>query len=259
MALNQTIITDIINNCTKQLIDLESFVGVMNTDTQNYYYEYFDKITASDDYEFEAAMIPAVPKTDVWSMWQIFPTTPPYFLINYLNSYFKKFQGGQDTYLHDNSITVPVKYADAVFHSMGFKLASFNVEAPDFYEFGEVEVTSGGGLAYTALGGFQTDDWSRPYGVNTNPVSYTGYVPTTRVELYNYSYSQITFDILFNCIDEFGNVFQHRVTSTILPDETLDFGSATKISSVFGIDNSSLVYYGSTGDGLKIRVKTLEL
>jgi hypothetical protein len=54
-------------------------------------------------------------------------------------------------------------------------------------------------------------------------------------------------------------VFQHRVTSTILPDETLDFGSATKLSAVFGIDNSSLVYYGSTGDGLQIRVKELAL
>lgn len=259
MALNPTTVTEIINNCTKQLIDLESFVSLMNTDTANYFHEYFKKFTADDDYEFESSTIPYVPQTDDWNILKIFPTTPPYTVITAMDSYFRKFAGGQDTYLHDNSLTVPVKYADYVYRALQYKMASFNVEAPDLFEFGEVEVTSGGVLAYTASGSFQTDDWSRAYGVNTNPVSYTGYAPTTRVELYNYSYTQIVFDILFNCKDQYGNVFQHRVTNTIQPDETLDFGSATKVSGIFGIDNTSSVYYGSSGDGLKIRVKELIL
>jgi hypothetical protein len=259
MAISASTIQEIIYNCTKQLIDLESFVDLMNTDTPSYFHEYFTRISQDDDYDFESAMIPYVPQTDNWDLWKIFPFTPPSALIIALDSYFKKFFGGQDTYLHNNGITVPVKYADAVLQACNYKLASFNVEAPDLFEFGNVSVASGGTLVYTASGSFQTDDWSRAYGVNINPVPYTGYAPTTRVELYNYSYDPISFDIIFNCKDEYGNVFQKRISDTIQPDETLDFGSATKVSGVFGIDGTSTFYYGSSGDGLKIRVKTLTL
>jgi hypothetical protein len=259
MALPTSTIVEIINNCTKQIIDLQSFCDIMNTDTAGYFHEYFTKFTQDDDYVFESTMIPAVPKTDTWDNDILFKYSPPYSVIQYLNAYFSKFDGGQDTYFQDNGLTVPVQYADGVFKAEEFKLASFNVEAPDLYEFGSVEVASGGALVYTASGAFQTDDWSRPYGENINPVVYTGYAPTTRVEIYNDSYNAITFDITFNCVDEFGNVFQHQLTDTVQPDEAVDFGSATKVSGVFGIDASSQVYYASTGDKLVVRVKTLVL
>lgn len=258
MALKDTI-TEIINNCTKQIIDLDSFCTVMNTDTANYFHEYFPKYSQDDDYEFENNTIKYTSVTDNWDKWGIFKYTPPYTVILALDGYFRRFGGGQDTYLHDNGITVSKDYADAVLQSLNYKLASFNVEAPDYFEFGDVEVASGGALVYTAGGAFQTDDWSRGYGVNTSPVQYIGYTPTTRVELYNDSYNPISFDILFNCRDEYGNIFQHRVTGSLDADEAMDVNTTTRISGIFGIDASSEVYYASTGDILRVRVKELVL
>ena len=65
MALKDTI-AEIIANCTKQIIDLDSFVTLMETDTASYFHEYFPKFSEDDDYEFESSMVPAVPKTDTW-------------------------------------------------------------------------------------------------------------------------------------------------------------------------------------------------
>lgn len=252
MAISTQIIQDILDKASSQYKILEDAINEINADSP----EYFPIVTSSDDYDFESFMLPSLSQ-DVWTTGSLIKSTPLSRALSGLMRYFSSssnfwditHEQSLDQYLYSNNMTATRYFADALFYSVGHKMAGILVENVDPFTFAELGKNSEGTSYFTSIASYQTDQINLPYGIYS---SYVGFAPTDKVEveLVNVT-GTINFDIALICKDGNGDTFILNQNLSGITGDKIALELTEKVTGFSGV--SLTPYNGTAGDLLRIQ------
>lgn len=253
MAIPTTIIQDIIDKASFQYQTLEVAIEAINAASPSY----FPIVTSSDDYNFESFMLPAL-ADETWTTGKLVKATPLCTMLSSLMRYFSSnssfwditYEQSLDQYLYSNDMTVPRYFADAIFYSVGHKMAGVLVDNVDPFVFAELGKTAGNVSYFNSLASFQTEVLNKPYGVYSD---YIGYAPTDQVEVELVTVTgSINFDIALICKDRNGDTFILNQNLSGVQGDKIPLVLTEKVTGFSGV--SLTPYNGTAGDLLRIQM-----